>query len=155
MRGELLAVLPGRERGDMEAWIPGTQCSDSRRAQRMLLTVPRDGRHSVPLTPAPPRPSPLGRGRMVRRLAIKPTLQSAQRPSAKHQSVACCSLSLKERVRVRGKNSVRHAKCSVFKRLLSNGIITQSQSLVEPSLLYHVSASILSSTGFVQLYLQT
>jgi len=32
---------------------------------------------------------------------------------AKHQSDACCSLSLRERVTVRGKYSVEHRKCSI------------------------------------------
>src|SRR6266581_8511062 len=49
-----------------------------------------------------PRPSPLGRGRKVHRLSITPAPEFAQRPSAKCQSDACCSLSLRERVRVRG-----------------------------------------------------
>src|SRR2546426_976766 len=58
-------------------------------------------------------PSPLGRGRMVHRLSITRVLEFAQRPLAKHQSDACCSLSLRERVWVRGKYSVERAKCSI------------------------------------------
>src|SRR5216117_97484 len=64
-----------------------------------------------------PRPSPLGRGRMVHRLSITPVLEFAHRPLAKHKSDACCSLSL--RVRVRGKYSVERAKCSISQGLLS------------------------------------
>src|SRR5213594_2884415 len=60
-----------------------------------------------------PRPSPLGRGRTVRRLSITPETALAQRPCAKHQSDACCSLSLRERVRVRGKYSVEHTTYSI------------------------------------------
>src|SRR3989441_10537444 len=57
--------------------------------------------------------------RMVHSLSIKPLPEFAQRPSAKHQSDACCSLSLRERVRVRGKHSVEQLTCSRSKRLLS------------------------------------
>src|SRR5438552_7264078 len=59
-----------------------------------------------------PRPSPMGRGRIVHSLSITRRSEFAQGPSAKHQSDACCSLPalLKqywyikrgERVRVRG-----------------------------------------------------
>src|SRR6266404_2280465 len=66
-----------------------------------------------------PRPSPQGRGRIVHRLLITPVPEFAQKPSAKHQSNACCSLCLRERARVRGKNSVEHAKCSISQALLS------------------------------------
>src|SRR6059036_668181 len=55
-----------------------------------------------------PRPSPLGRGRIAHRFLITPMPEIARRPSAKHQSDACCSLSLRERVRVRGNYSVEH-----------------------------------------------
>ena len=57
---------------------------------------------------------------MVQRLSITPAPGVAQRPSAKHQSDACCSLSLRERVRVRGKYPVKRAKCGVSQGLLSN-----------------------------------
>src|SRR5437773_1817147 len=66
-----------------------------------------------------PQPSPQRRGRMVHRLSITPVQEFAQRPSAKRQSGACCSLSLRERVRVRGKYSVEHAKCGISRGLLS------------------------------------
>ena len=56
---------------------------------------------------------------MVRRLSITPVPEFAQRPSAKHQSDPCCSLSLRERVRVRGKNSVENAKNSISRGVLS------------------------------------
>src|SRR5437867_6453652 len=56
---------------------------------------------------------------MVHRLSITPAPEFAQRPSAKHQSDACCSLSPRERVRVRGKYSVEHANCSTLQELLS------------------------------------
>ncbi len=56
---------------------------------------------------------------MVHRLSITPVQEFAQRPSAKRQSGACCSLSLRERVRVRGKYSVEHAKCGISRGLLS------------------------------------
>src|SRR6266568_5363129 len=48
----------------------------------------------------PARPSPSGRGRRVQHFSITAVPEIAQRPSAKHQSDACCSLSLRERVRV-------------------------------------------------------
>src|SRR5439155_5318158 len=67
------------------------------------------GPHPGP-TPALSLGAPLGRGRMVQRLSITPGHESAQRPSAKHQSEACCSLSLRERVRVRGKCPVEHSR---------------------------------------------
>src|SRR2546426_162699 len=44
---------------------------------------------------------------------------AAQLPSAKHQADACCSLSLRERVRVRGKYSLAYSKCSISEGLLS------------------------------------
>jgi len=67
------------------------------------------------------RPSPLGRGRIVRRLSITSVREFDQRPSAKPQSAACCSLSLRElreRVRVRGKCSVERAQCRMSQRPL-------------------------------------
>ena len=64
------------------------------------------------------RPSPLGRGRIVRRLSITSVREFDQRPSAKPQSAACCSSSLRERVRVSGKCSVERAKCSISQRPL-------------------------------------
>jgi hypothetical protein len=48
-----------------------------------------------------PRPSPPGRGRFVRCLSITHVPEFDERPWAPHQSAACCSLSLRERVRVR------------------------------------------------------
>src|SRR5437667_7627945 len=62
-----------------------------------------------------PRPSPLGRGRIAHGLTSTPMPEFADRPSAKHQSVACRSL--RERVRVRGKDSVEHAEASISHRL--------------------------------------
>ena len=47
---------------------------------------------------------------MVHRLSITPVPEFAQRPWAKNKSASCCSLSLRERVRVRGKCSVERAK---------------------------------------------
>src|SRR5207247_4723613 len=87
--------------------------------------------HSLALcrSPSPParaaavaagrRPSPLGRGRIVLRLSITSVPECAKQPSEKHQSDVCCSLSLRERVRARGKYSVEHAKCSISQGLLS------------------------------------
>ena len=49
-----------------------------------------------------PRPSPLGRGRTVHRLSITTVAEFAQQLLAEHTSEARCSLSLRERVRVRG-----------------------------------------------------
>src|SRR5213592_154944 len=71
------------------------------------------------------RPSPQGRGRMVLRLSITRVPEFGQQPSAKHPSDACCSLSLRERVRVRGKYSVEHGKCSI-----SRGLLSMSDQLV-------------------------
>jgi hypothetical protein len=65
-----------------------------------------------------PRPSPSGSGRIVRRLSITSVREFDQRPSAKHQSAACCSLSLRERVRVRVKCSVQGANCRISQRRL-------------------------------------
>src|SRR2546427_11293347 len=67
---------------------------------------------ATPGSPSP-RPSPLGRGGRLHRLSITPETALAQRPWAKHQSDACCSLSLRERVRVRGKYSVEHTTYSI------------------------------------------
>src|SRR5947208_3217615 len=69
-----------------------------------------------------PWPSPLGRGKIVHRFWITSIPELAQRPSAKYQSDACCSLSLRERVRVRGKCSVEHARSSISGRLFSIGL---------------------------------
>src|SRR5438093_1907171 len=63
---------------------------------------------------------------MVHLLWIILVAEFAQRPSAKHQSDACCSLSLRERVRVRGKYCAEHAKCSI-----SQGLVSKHQSLVQ------------------------
>src|SRR5437773_6567127 len=65
------------------------------------------------------RPSPQGRRRMVLRLSITPVPEFAQQPSAKHPSDACCSLSLRERVRVGGEYSIEHGKYSISRGLLS------------------------------------
>src|SRR2546428_12755625 len=76
----------------------------------------RDGLHSVSPHPGPtPALSP-GESENG-----PPTLDHThagvcQPPSAKHQSHACCSLSLRER----GKYSVERATCSFSKRPLSN-----------------------------------
>ena len=63
-----------------------------------------------------PRPSPSGRGRMVHRLSIIPVPEFAQQTLAKHQRDACCSLSPRERVRVRGKSSAEHEECDWINR---------------------------------------
>src|SRR2546426_242714 len=80
-----------------------------------------------------PRPSPLGRGRMVHTLSITPVPEIDQQPLAKHQPDACCSLSLRER----GKYSVAHAECSKSQGLLStpcnsNRVLTRSELVVMP-----------------------
>src|SRR6266571_4846841 len=67
---------------------------------------------------AHPGPLPWGE-RTVHRLSITPVPEFGQRPSAQHQADACCSLSLRERVRVRGKYSVEYTKCSISWRLSS------------------------------------
>src|SRR5437870_1590623 len=75
-------------------------------------------------SPSPlPSPSGRGRGRMVHSLSITAVSKSAQGPSAKQQSVACCSLSLRERVRVRGKYLGEYAK----------GVISKGTSFFEPA----------------------
>ena len=66
-----------------------------------------------------PRPSPSGRGRTVHRLSITTVTEFAQQLLAKHSSEARGSLSLRERVRVRGKYSVAHAACSISQGILS------------------------------------
>src|SRR5437016_2774943 len=92
-----------------------------------LLTAPWEGLDSAP---PHPDPLPLGRGRMVHRLSITPVPEFVQRPSAEHHSRACCSLSLRERVRVRGKYSVEHAKRSISQGLLSNVWSNAGNSLI-------------------------
>src|SRR5437867_12720206 len=66
-----------------------------------------DGLHSVPLTPAPLTAPPWGEGEWstASRCSTIPLPEFAQRPSAKRQSDACCSLSPRERARVRGNDS--------------------------------------------------
>src|SRR5438552_9484410 len=94
------------------------------------------------------RPSPLGRGRMVHRLSITPAPEFSQRPSAKHQSDACCSLSLRERVRVRGKYSVEHANCSTLQELLSierSLVIRPPPLLLLPQLPFAIHAASVST----------
>jgi len=56
---------------------------------------------------------------MIHRLSIILVPEFAQRPLAKHRTDARCSLSLRERVRVRGKSSDEHAKCSISQRLIN------------------------------------
>src|SRR6266571_2065127 len=89
----------------------------------MLLTchrfVPDRSVGGATLGSPSPRPSPLRRGRTVHRLSITPETAFAQQPSAEHQSDACCSLSLRERVRVRGKYSVEQTKYSISQGRLS------------------------------------
>jgi len=60
---------------------------------------------------------------MVHRLTITPVPEFAQRPSAKHESDACCSLSPRERVRVRGKYSLEPAKRSISQRLRRRALV--------------------------------
>jgi hypothetical protein len=67
-----------------------------------------------------PHPSPLGRGRMLHRRSIRPVPGFTQQPSAKHQPLARCSLSPRERVRVRGNNSVAFPNCRITQSLLCN-----------------------------------
>ena len=66
-----------------------------------------------------PRPSPLGRGRTVHRLSVTTVAEFAQKLLAEHASKARCSLSLRERVRVRGKCPVAGAECSISQGILS------------------------------------
>jgi hypothetical protein len=61
----------------------------------------------------------LRRGRMVHRLSITTVPEFAQQLLAKHQTGARCSLSQRERVRVRGKYAVTDAVCGISQRLLS------------------------------------
>ena len=49
-----------------------------------------------------PRPSPSGRGRMLRWLSAQPSAVSVRRSSRRTELAAVCSLSPWERVRVRG-----------------------------------------------------
>src|SRR5206468_3972988 len=65
-----------------------------------------------------PLPSPLWRGRMVHRPLIPPVPELAQRPSDKHQADACVSLSLRERVRVRGNHRSTATGCRVREGLI-------------------------------------
>src|SRR5437879_3368998 len=64
---------------------------------------------------------------MVHRLPITPVPEFARRPSVKHQTDACCSPSLRERVRVGGKYSVEHAKCSASRGLLTSAALLPPQ----------------------------
>src|SRR5216117_3294877 len=75
-----------------------------------------------PLTPA----LSLGRGRMVHRHSTTPVSMFAQLPLAKHLPNACGSLSLRERVRVRGNSrsntrSVAHPRDSSGAMLRATG----------------------------------
>jgi hypothetical protein len=56
---------------------------------------------------------------MIHRLSILLVPELDQRPLAKHQTDARCSLSLRKRVRVRGISSDEHAKGSIFQRLIN------------------------------------
>jgi hypothetical protein len=64
---------------------------------------------ATPGSPSP-LPSPLGRGRMVHRLSITLAPELAKRPSAKHQSEFCCSLSLEGEGQGEGERVLEHAK---------------------------------------------
>src|SRR3989442_11472388 len=77
---------------------------------------PWDGLH-----PVPPHPGPLPRGEGGSSIVSRshPCRSLHQRPSTKHQSDACRSLSLRERVRVREKYSIERAKDSISQRQLS------------------------------------
>src|SRR6266496_1634768 len=70
-----------------------------------------------------PRPSPLGRGRIVRRLSAIPVTEFAKPVCAKHKAGGCCSLSPRERVRVRGNDGSTAAGCRLSKGLLSKASI--------------------------------
>ena len=59
----------------------------------------------------------------MNRLTITPVPEFAQRPSAKHESDACCFLSPRERVRVRGKYSLEPAKRSISQRLRRRALV--------------------------------
>src|SRR5881628_3741237 len=74
----------------------------------------------APLAFPSPRPSPQGRERLIHRLSITPAPEFARQPAAKHPSDACCSLSLRERVRVRGKYSAERAKGKISGGRLGN-----------------------------------
>jgi hypothetical protein len=69
-----------------------------------------------------PRPSPLGRGRIVRRLSVIPATEFAKPVCAKHTPGGGCSLSPRERVRVRGNGRSTGAGCRLFKGLLSKAV---------------------------------
>src|SRR5881409_4407160 len=93
-----------REIGVMQRWSNGPQLRSALKDWIVGLAT---------LGSPSPRPSPLGRGRMVHRLSITSVPEFAQQLLAKHPSEARCSLSLRERVRVRGKYSVADAECSI------------------------------------------
>src|SRR5438093_3717054 len=80
----------------------------------------------APLGSPSPRPSPLGRGRTVHRLWITSVAEFAQQLLAEHPSEARCSLSLREKVRVRGKYSVADTECSISQKLLSKNVASRA-----------------------------
>src|SRR5216117_2739734 len=67
-----------------------------------------------------PRPSPQGRGRIVRRLRAIAATEFAKPVCARHASVGGCSFSPRERVRVRGDDGSTTAECRISNRLVSN-----------------------------------
>ena len=98
----------------------GTDCS-ARRLGRVIDWTAGCAKLGSPS----PYPSPLGRGRMVHRLSITPMTEFGQPPLATHETAGCCSLPPsrrsgalarreggRERVRVRGNNSVARPDCS-------------------------------------------
>ena len=91
----------------------GTDCS----ARRLGRVIDWTAGCAIPGSPSP-HPSPLGRGRMVHRLSITPMPELDQPQPAKHQTAGCCSLSLRERVRVRGNSPVAHPNRKISQSLL-------------------------------------
>src|SRR6266542_1710069 len=66
-----------------------------------------------------PRPSPQGRGRIVRRLSAMPAMECAKPVCAKFMPAVGSSLSPRERARVRGNQTSTANGCRLSKGLLS------------------------------------
>ena len=71
-----------------------------------------------------PRPSPSGRGRIIRRLLAIPATELAKPVCAKHRLGVGFSLSPRERVRVRGNDRATVIECR-----LSNGLLRKQPRL--------------------------
>src|SRR6266511_6443530 len=79
------------------------------------MTIPRRELDAGLLAPSPsPRPSPLGRGRIIRRFSINRSRRFTESLATTHEACDCCSLSPWERVRVRGNSALLIGRCALI-----------------------------------------